>query len=159
MISLEQVNLLETKVAKAIEYVEHLTEKNADLRAKLESSRKRNDELESLVLHFKEEQSRIEGGILSALELLNRFEDAIEKSLDGKQGLKPRPAPVVQPDVKVPPKTTPAAADSRPSPANGEIFFEIPEADSAEDDAVDPLEELSLDEDNKPPANGELDIY
>jgi chromosome segregation ATPase len=81
MVSLEQVRLLETKVAKAIDYVERVSGENAALQEKLESYQKRIDELEVLVQRFKEEQGRIEDGILSALDRLNQFEDAIEKSL------------------------------------------------------------------------------
>ncbi|MDR2900673.1 MAG: cell division protein ZapB [Treponema sp.] len=81
MISLEQVKLLETKVAKAIDYVNHLTGENAMLKEKLTGYQTRIDELEVLIKRFKEDQGRIEGGILSALDRLNQFEDAIEKGI------------------------------------------------------------------------------
>ena len=83
MISLEQVQLLETKVAKAIEYVQKVTEENsaliserAGLLSKLEANQKRLDELEVLVMRFKEDQGRIEGGIIAALDRLSQFEEA-----------------------------------------------------------------------------------
>jgi hypothetical protein len=203
MVSLEQVKLLETKVAKAVEYVERVTgenaallqkeaamlQKEAELRAKLASYQKRIDELEVLVARFKEEQSRIEDGILSALDRLNQFEDAIEKSLSGKQskssdskaapaqppkgtpakeapGAKPPPAPkeTSSPKETPPaPKETPPAPKETPvrseTPGEGAIFFEIPEAESAEDDIEDPLEDLQLGENDTSSANGELDIF
>ena len=81
MLSLEQVKLLETKVARTVEYVDKLSSENTSLRKKLETSQKRIDELEVLVSRFKEEQGRIEDGILSALDRLSQFETAIEKSL------------------------------------------------------------------------------
>ncbi|MDR1240090.1 MAG: cell division protein ZapB [Treponema sp.] len=81
MVSLEQVKLLETKVARAIDYVERVSGENAVLQEKLDSYQRRIDELEVLVQRFKEDQGRIEDGILSALDRLNQFEDAIEKSL------------------------------------------------------------------------------
>jgi hypothetical protein len=81
MVTLEQVKLLETKVAKAIEYVGRISGENSQLRATLDAYRKRIDELEVLVQQFKEDQGRIEKGIISALDRLNQFEDAIEKSL------------------------------------------------------------------------------
>jgi FtsZ-binding cell division protein ZapB len=84
MVSLEQVKLLEAKVARAIDYVERVSGENATLQEKLESYQKRIDELEVLVQRFKEEQGRIEDGILSALDKLNQFEDAIEKSLTAR---------------------------------------------------------------------------
>ena len=85
MVTLEQVRLLETKVAKAIDYVKKVTDENALLRGKIDTYQKRIDELEVLVQRFKEDQSRIEEGIISALERLNQFEDAIEKSLSTAQ--------------------------------------------------------------------------
>jgi len=88
VISLEQVQLLEAKVAKAIEYVQTVTTENnalsaerTGLQAKLESYRKRIDELEVLIMRFKEDQSRIEDGIIAALDRLNQFEEAFENSL------------------------------------------------------------------------------
>ena len=99
MVTLEQVKLLETKVARAIGYVEKVSGENAELRGKLDSYQKRIDELEILIQNFKEDQGRIEDGILSALDRLNQFEDAIERSLDTKpQGKKnPKPASAAAP--------------------------------------------------------------
>ena len=81
MVSLEQVKLLETKVAKTIEYVKKVTEENAAYKGKLNSYQQRIDELEVLIKQFKEDQSRIEDAILSALDRLNQFEDALESKL------------------------------------------------------------------------------
>jgi FtsZ-binding cell division protein ZapB len=135
MVSLEQVKLLETKVARAIDYVERVTEENTILREKLDSYQKRIGELEVLVQHFKEDQGRIEDGILSALDRLNQFEDAIEKSLAARGGADlPAEAPAPAPP---PPETETAGEDS-----TGE--------DSAGEDGENT--ETSAD-------NGELDIF
>ncbi|MDR2103073.1 MAG: cell division protein ZapB [Treponema sp.] len=80
MVTLEQVRLLETKVVKAIDFVKQVTEENNALKGRIDSYQKRIDDLEGLILRFKEDQGRIEEGILSALNRLNQFEDAIEKS-------------------------------------------------------------------------------
>ena len=87
MVTLEQVKLLETKVVKALDYARQVGKDNILLKGKLDSYQKRIDELEVSVQRFKEEQSRIEEGILSALDRLNQFEDALEKSLstEGKE--------------------------------------------------------------------------
>jgi len=91
MLSLEQVQLLESRVAKAIEYVQRVNDENAALSSeragllsKLESNQKRLDELEMLVMRFKEDQGRIEDGILAALDRLSQFEEAFESSLTDK---------------------------------------------------------------------------
>jgi chromosome segregation ATPase len=113
MVTLEQVKLLEAKVAKAIGYVEKVSGENAELRGKLESYQKRIDELEVLVEQFREDQGRIEDGILSALDRLNQFEDAIERSLDTKSRDKkgaretavksaPPPKPDPAPEARLP---------------------------------------------------------
>jgi hypothetical protein len=193
MISLEQVKLLETKIARAIEYVEQVAGENAkliqkeavlvqneavliqkeaallqneaELRAKLESYQKRIDELEVLVMRFKEDQTRIEDGILSALDRLSQFEDAVAKSLGGEKPDAPAAEPekppadpaaeavktaeAAKPAVPEKPKTkTPPAA-----PGPGEIFFEITEHET-DDDIEDQLGEGG-DQDE----NGELDIF
>jgi len=81
MVSLEQVKLLESKVTSTIEYVKKVTVENSKLKEKLDSYQKRIEELEVLVHQFKENQGRIEDGILSALDKLNQFEDALESKL------------------------------------------------------------------------------
>jgi TolA-binding protein len=94
MISLEQVRLLESKVSMAIDYVKKVTEENSQLKERLNSCQLRIDELEILVLRFKEDQNKIEDGILSALDRLNQFEDAIENTLsrvDSPVSKKPKP--------------------------------------------------------------------
>lgn len=81
MVTLEQVKLLESKVGKAIDYVNRLTEENTLLKEKLAGYQQRIDELEVLIKQFKDDQGRIEDGILSALDRLNQFEDAIERGI------------------------------------------------------------------------------
>jgi hypothetical protein len=92
MVTIEQVELLESKVSKAIEYVKRLTAENEQLRGvssrvasensmlhgKLDGYQKRIAELEELLLGFKKDQERIEQGIISALDRLNHFEDAVD---------------------------------------------------------------------------------
>ncbi|GHV76137.1 hypothetical protein AGMMS49942_09580 [Spirochaetia bacterium] len=119
MVTLEQVRQLETKIVKAIEYVNRMTaeekllrEENNLLRGKLESSLRRVDELENSVQRFKEDQGRIEEGIVSALDRLNQFEDAIGESLSTVQAIvassSPPPeedAPEASPGDEIPDET------------------------------------------------------
>ena len=102
MISLEQVKLLESKVTRAIDYIKRVTEENTRLKGKLDANQKRIDELEVLIQQFKDEQSRIEDGILSALDRLNQFEDAVESLLSSENNVS-----VAAPGKAVPKKTSP----------------------------------------------------
>jgi predicted nuclease with TOPRIM domain len=127
MISLEQVQLLEAKVAKAVEYVQKVTAENAalsseraGLQAKLDANQKRIDELEVLVMRFKEDQGRIEDGIISALDRLSQFEEAFESSLKEKAA----------------PKKHSKAREKTPEKDAEEIFFEIPEKKTAKDEDI-----------------------
>ena len=81
MVSIEQVRLLESRVVKTIDFVDQVTEENALLKSKLESCQKRIDELEVLIQRFKEDQAKIEDGIVSALDRLNKFEDEMDKGI------------------------------------------------------------------------------
>jgi len=143
MISLEQVQLLETKVARAIEYVQRVNADNTaliserrGLQAKLEANQKRIDELEILVMRFKEDQGRIEDGIIAALDRLSQFEEAFENSLKEKASGK---------KTAVKAREKPAEGAS----SNSEIFFEIPEKETGKD--------VPLNDD--PSSAGELDIF
>jgi hypothetical protein len=109
MVSLEQVKLLESKVIKALEYIDQVTKKNILLREKLESYQKRIDGLEVVLQNFKEDQGRIEEGIISALNLLSRFEADIEKSL----------APEEFQEDTAPGKASQTEAGDPPDPPNG----------------------------------------
>jgi TolA-binding protein len=132
MVTLEQVKLLESKVVKAISYVEKVTNENVQLQDKLDSYQKRIADLEILVQRFKEDQGRIEDGILSALDRLNQFEDAIEHSLSDKSK---------------------GAAESEVKPAETAAEPEI----SGQDEEK---EEDTLDgEKDEESASGELDIF
>ena len=183
MINLEQVKLLETKVAKAIDHIEGLARENAGLRkketelqAKLETYQKRIDELEVLVMRFKEDQGRIEDAILSALDRLNQFEEALEKSLwDKPSGTNAAGAPAAEKT----PSPSPAAKQSAgaalaleeiDSSGNGKTCFEIPSVEAWKgvesvipevgDDIPDPvLDEVSQAANSSSQQDGELDIF
>jgi chromosome segregation ATPase len=148
MITLEQVKLLESKAARAIEYVERVSRENAQLQGKLDSYQERIDELEVVIRQFKEDQGRIEEGVLAALDRLNQFEDAIERSI-------------------APHNETPQKATRLPVPAapvdSGPTLEVEPEAElETESENLELLteESFSLSEDGKEePENGELDIF
>ena len=94
MVSLEQVKLLETKIVKIIDYVKKVTEENTFLKKEVESYQKRVDEFEAQIKQFKEDQARIEEGLLSALDRLNQFEDALESKLTQENAVSSSPDPV-----------------------------------------------------------------
>lgn len=183
MINLEQVKLLESKVAKAIDYIERLTAENAslqqketELQSRLGSYQKRIDELEILIMRFKEDHGQIESGILAALEKLNQFEEAMDKSI--KPG-KEKPAAKEAPHPHAP-KAPKQPAQQAGSPKNDsddgddseKICFEIPENSFSLmessfglisengnidiDDVADPLTDTL---DKEPPAEEELEIF
>jgi FtsZ-binding cell division protein ZapB len=118
MVTLEQVKLLETRVTQAIEYVKRVTEENTFLKGKMDSCQKRVDELEALIQQFKEEQSQIESGILSALDRLNHFEDAVgaKPPEESKSPAKSRASEVPDGDTE-----TDSGAENENFSDNGEL--------------------------------------
>ncbi|MDR3275773.1 MAG: hypothetical protein LBT11_00955 [Treponema sp.] len=128
MVTLEQVKLLEARVAKAIEFVNRIIGENDLLKGKLDFCQQRIDELESLVEQFKAEQGRIEEGIVSALDRLSRFEQAVIP-----EGVRLEPASEVTP--------TPALPKENPlekSEAEEVDISLILEGESADDDPEEP---------------------
>jgi FtsZ-binding cell division protein ZapB len=168
MVTLEQIKLLETKVARAIDVVTRVTGENAYLKGKLENYQKRIDELEVLIQRFKEDQGRIEDGILSALDRLNEFEAAMENSI---APVKPAAGDSVQE------KTTIMPEPMNPAPEDEEtgdpLMFSVPEDNISEgddafedDDAGDDIPEEDIPNDNEKIPNdsggggtAELDIF
>jgi len=118
MVSLEQVKLLESKVTNTIEYVKKVTAENSKLKEKLNSYQNRIDELEVMVQQFKENQGRIEDGILSALDRLNQFEDALESKLSTESKLSAQNKPPVEskPSVESKPPVKSEHPNEAPAP-------------------------------------------
>lgn len=80
MLSLDQIKQLESRVAKAIELMQSLKDENDLLKLELHDRQKRIDELENIVLVFKNDQAKIEEGIINALNHLSAFEDTVYQS-------------------------------------------------------------------------------
>ncbi|MDR2786028.1 MAG: cell division protein ZapB [Treponema sp.] len=163
MVTLEQIKLLETKVVRAIDVVTRITGENAYLKGKLENYQKRIDELEVLIQRFKEDQGRIEDGILSALDRLNEFEAAMENSI---APVKPAAGESVPGKTTVMPEPGSSAPDDEET--GDPLMFSVPEddvsegdEDSAEDDI--PEDDIPEDDDKIPGDSGggmaELDIF
>lgn len=77
MLTLDQVRLLENRVQKAVSKIEFLTAENTRLAVQLSESRNRVAELENAVRSFKDDQGRIEEGIVNALNRLSAYEDSV----------------------------------------------------------------------------------
>jgi hypothetical protein len=77
MLNLDQVRLLENRVEKAVAKIQGLTSENDRLTGEIEALQSRVRELEGLVNAFKDDQGKIEQGILNALDRLSAFEDSI----------------------------------------------------------------------------------
>ena len=145
MISLEQVKLLESKVSRTIDYVKKVTEENTALKGKLSSCQKRIDEMEVLIRQFKDEQSRIEGGILSALDRLNQFEDAVGSLLSAEgtapAGKKPAEGGDI---VKDKPLSAHAPAKKAEAAPRKEKSAPVPDTEPEAPSNADPGAELDI---------------
>jgi len=134
MVSLEQVKLLENKVTKMIDYVKKVNEENLKLKETLDSYEKRTGELEVLFQRFKDDQNRIEDGILSALDLLNKFEDAVDVRSPGEAKVNEAKA------VETPPKEVSVKDSVKEAP----VILEAEEQDTDEEDDAISSEELDI---------------
>ncbi|MDR1930079.1 MAG: cell division protein ZapB [Treponema sp.] len=161
MVTLGQIKLLESKIAKAIDFVNQVLEENNRLK-------KRNEELEELSARLKDEKTKVEEGIVSALDRLNQFEDAIKWSLStakaareaGQPAAEPPQAAAVSPSAFVPPAGGAAAAPaSIPSAYTvDEEAVERPEPDGLNGDSAQDAEELDELEGPETGASGELEL-
>jgi hypothetical protein len=144
MISLEQIRLLESRVEKAVVYIDLLQDENASLKQKLEGYEKRIQDLEVLVRGFQQDQGRIEEGILHALDRLNAFEDAILADVE-----EPKPAPRKAAAEPIPTFSPAAIIEPEPEPT----------AEPSETDLVDELAQSDEEEPEDSKSGGELDIF
>ena len=160
MISLEQVKLLESKVTRMIEYVGKVTDENTKLKEKLDSYEKRTGELEVLFQRFKDDQSRIEDGVLSALDLLNQFEDAVGGKLSGinKSSSESKPSGTKKPAQAQAPQPQTFMEDAG---MDIDLSEEALEEEALEEEPLTLLEDDDFEDKDEGPAlsGAELDIF
>jgi len=82
MISFDQVLLLEEKVESAVKKIEQLNAENAALRSKVEELSNALNAKSEQFTSFQSDQSKIEEGILKALNRLNAVENVILSATD-----------------------------------------------------------------------------
>jgi FtsZ-binding cell division protein ZapB len=180
MLTLEQIKLLESKIARAIGFVNQVTEENGRLK-------KRNEALEEAVVRLKEEKARVEEGIVSVLGRLNQFEDVIGRSLTAVKaapaaksagaaavpaaaaGSAPAAAAVpvtaaapagfapAAGSVPEGPAAQPAPEAASPKPAVPSVFTVDEESGPEDVSGPGPQDEELIDEDNS--GEAELDIF
>jgi hypothetical protein len=145
MISLEQIRLLEAKIARAIDLIRVLKEENGTLRKGLDSAQKRMKELEGLVDGFKSDQKEIENVIIRTLKNLDELEEAAAR----------RPEPVRH--APPPPPPSPAVPASGPQASSAPQPVSAPPAVAPEAlrQTVEPASDAAGDK----TAKGELDIF
>ncbi|MDR2072707.1 MAG: cell division protein ZapB [Spirochaetaceae bacterium] len=141
MVTLEQIKLLESKIARAIDFVGQLTEENVRLK-------KRNDELEDTIAKLKEEKNKVEEGIISALGRLNQFEDAIERSLSS-----------VTNRIKSPPIQANPSETGIPVQEPARTYHPIQPPVPPPVSSAYTVEEEELEEEAEDPSEAELDIF
>ncbi len=98
MLNLDQVRLLENRVERAVTKIQSLTAENTHVRSQLSILQTRVNELEGLVRAFKDDQGRIEEGILNALDRLSAFEDSVYQSSENANGIRSSPSAQKEPD-------------------------------------------------------------
>lgn len=109
MLSLDQVHLLENHVEKAVGKITSLTAENERLRSQLSTLQERVHELEGFVTGFKDDQGKIEAGILNALEQLGALENTITSEAVQEE------APVEKIQEESSPAATPPADETADS--------------------------------------------
>ncbi len=176
MISLDQILLLEQKVESAVEKISQLQAENDALRSKCaELTNSLSAETERLSA-FEQDQSRIENGILKALERLSSIENSVLKTA-GKAGAPAQnaeagtaagygvsaetAAPVqetaaeqtAQETPEMPPEPQTAQADARPL-SGGQYDGQNPDGTAA-----DTAAEQTPRQPDGMPENGQFDIF
>lgn len=96
MVNLDQIKQLEERVSKAIELMQALKDENDVLKLELHDRQKRIEELENIVLVFKNDQAKIEEGIVNALNHLSAFEDTVYQAANSNAASTANAAPKTQ---------------------------------------------------------------
>jgi len=146
MLNLDQVRLLESKVERAVQMIKSLHTEKDSLKKEIELRDKRISELEKLIVAFKDDQSKIEEGIINALNQLSAFEDA---SYTRKNEARPQ---VAETEMPVPSQEpVPAAPPKKEQTAQETALKEEPVSDNLQKDLDDVLGQAA--------ANKQMDIF
>jgi len=146
MLNLDQVRLLESKVERAVQMIKSLHTEKDSLKKEIELRDKRISELEKLIVAFKDDQSKIEEGIINALNQLSAFEDT---SYTRKNEARPQ---VAETEMPVPSQEpVPAAPPKKEQTAQETALKEEPVSDNLQKDLDDVLGQAA--------ANKQMDIF
>jgi len=169
MLNLDQVRLLENRVEKAVGKIQSLTTENTHLRSQLSSLQSRVNELEGLVRAFKDDQGRIEEGILNALDRLSAFEDSVFHSETAPSVPDvPVDASISQPETDTPSidsseisaETTPIEdTQAEPAVAEDSLTASAPESAQLDIDAEWQESEANNDTPHPISPDGQMDIF
>jgi hypothetical protein len=176
MVSVEQIHALEERIERALAFIAGLRAENGVLKGKLdaaEAERLRAEEradaaglrvleLEESAETFKEDQARIEEGIIHALEKLDAFEDLVLHSEVAEEA-----APKAKATPASPPASRPQAPRPSPSPRSAPMPKADPEpgvppaseAEAADLSAEQDPEGQSTTSEGRQTAVDELDIF
>ena len=72
---MEQIKVLEDRIAKAIEMIKALRAENAQLRTNLSNAKLREEELESIVSSLKSGNDEVENELAAAVKLFDDFDN------------------------------------------------------------------------------------
>ena len=124
MVKLDKIKQLEARVSKAIELMQTLKDENDLLKLELHDRQQRIEELENIVLVFRNDQAKIEEGIINALNHLSAFEDTVYQAANStaasavhEAAPAANEAPEMQPTALNP---TGAVASEQPNPIHEE---------------------------------------
>lgn len=152
MLNLDQIKLLEGKVEKAVRLINSLSNERDSLIKQIEEKDKRIAELENLILILKDDQSKIEQGIIHALNKLSAFEASVH---DGKEQEPPQPSAQA---VFQPQQEHGGAYSSSADAEKASSQEEQSEADSLQKDLNDVFGEPS-DTDKQSDIDKQMDIF
>ena len=132
MISLDQILLLEQKVEKAVEKITQLQAENDALRRKCSELTNALSSKTEQISSFEQDQSKIENGILKALERLNSIENSVLKAasepapavktvVEKEQQQQPAVTVHTEPPAATPVQTNVSAPDKNPTDNSGQF--------------------------------------
>ena len=136
MVNLDQIKQLEARVSKAIELMQTLKDENDLLKLELHDRQQRIEELENIVLVFRNDQAKIEEGIINALNHLSAFEDTVYQAANSTAVSPAAPVSEVS-------ETQAAASDHTASEQSDTISEEAENAQSAAPLTEAPAQQVS----------------
>ncbi len=156
MIQLEQIQRLQERVLLAVKRIDQLQKENTELKKQVEQAKDIANEYRGKLESHTEQYSKIEEGILHALDHLDNLEDSVAQQASPEPEIE-EDAPAISPDSNHETRINPNRSENSILPTSDEIDYSPDYSSNSQESQTEPTEQSTKIESDE--IETELDIF